>query len=164
IDGAQEGRLTAPRRPNQRRDRPRLDHHVDIVQRLLGPVPERELPGSDRARMLVYGRRVASARCRSRVVRHDASHPKRPVMYDSVRSSLGLVNIVSVGATSISSPPRKNAVWSETRPACCKLCVTITTVTSVRSSYINSSTFWVLIGSSDAVGSSRRITSGCVAR
>ena len=40
----------------------------------------------------------------------------------------------SVGATSTSSPCSMNAVRSETRAACCMLCVTITTVMSRRSS------------------------------
>jgi hypothetical protein len=40
------------------------------------------------------------------------------------------VNIVRVGAASTISPLRKKAVVSETRAACCMLCVTITTVMS----------------------------------
>ena len=61
---------------------------------------------------------------------------------------------------STSSPFSMNAVQSETRAACCMLCVTMTTVMSFRSSYTSSSTFCVLSGSSDAVGSSSSSTSG----
>ena len=52
------------------------------------------------------------------------------------------------------------AVWSDTRAACCMLCVTITTVTSPRSVYTSSSMRCVLSGSSAVVGSSSRSTRG----
>ena len=59
-----------------------------------------------------------------------------------------------------SSPMLKNAVESETRDACCMLCVTMTMVYSVRSSRINSSILSVAIGSRAEQGSSIKITSG----
>ena len=49
---------------------------------------------------------------------------------------------------------------SDTRAACCMLCVTMMTVTLPRSWWTSSSTFCVLSGSSDAVGSSSRMTLG----
>src|SRR3954469_12740866 len=55
-------------------------------------------------------------------------HPNLPVMYASVRGSLGIVNICGVGLNSTSSPFSMKAVESLTRAACCILCVTITSV------------------------------------
>ena len=61
--------------------------------------------------------------------------PTLPVTYSSVRGSSGLVKILSVAAYSTTWPVRcsfslsctvKNAVMSDTRAACCMLCVTIT--------------------------------------
>jgi len=65
----------------------------------------------------------------------EAIYPNFPVTYSSVHLSSGAVKIFSVGATSTSLPTRfpasslstlKNAVRSETRAACCMLCVTMT--------------------------------------
>ena len=53
-----------------------------------------------------------------------------------------------------------NAVKSDTRAACCMLCVTIRIVTRWRSSVISSSIFAVAIGSSAEVGSSNSRISG----
>ena len=61
-------------------------------------------------------------------------HPNLPVMYASVRSSLGRVKIWSVAPNSTSSPMKKNAVWSDARAACCRLCVTMMIVNSCLSS------------------------------
>ena len=55
-------------------------------------------------------------------------HPNLPVMYASVRSFAGEVKIRSVSSNSISSPRSKKPVKSETRAACCMLCVTMTMV------------------------------------
>src|SRR6266576_2071516 len=74
-------------------------------------------------------------------------HPKRPVMYASVRGSEGVVNICPVGENSISSPFSMNAVESLTRAACCMLCVTITSVQDGFNSKSNSSIFAVFTGS-----------------
>ena len=68
----------------------------------------------------------------------DVCHPHRRPLADSAEPAgdvvLGLlaragwVNIWSVGPASISRPWKKNAVRSETRAACCMLCVTMTIV------------------------------------
>ena len=55
--------------------------------------------------------------------------PNFPVTYSSVRESSGLVNILSVGPISTSSPLNMKAVVSATRPACCMLWVTTAIVT-----------------------------------
>ena len=47
IDAAQEGRLAAARRADQRGDDALLDLEVDVEQRLEGAVPEVEVPGLD---------------------------------------------------------------------------------------------------------------------
>src|ERR1700739_4134003 len=91
-------------------------------------------------------------------------HPKRPVMYASVRGSEGVVNIWPVGENSIRSPFSINAVASLTRAACCMLCVTITRVQDGFNSNNNSSIFAVFTGSSAEQGSSSRSTSGSTAR
>ncbi|EAP98521.1 hypothetical protein JNB_16193 [Janibacter sp. HTCC2649] len=57
----------------------------------------------------------------------------------------------------------KNAVWSDTRAACCMLCVTMTTVYWLLSSLIRSSMARVEIGSSAEHGSSMRSTCGSTA-
>jgi hypothetical protein len=69
-------------------------------------------------------------------VRAAFAQPNLPVTYSRVRSSSGLVKIFCVGANSTSWPTRrppcsslatvKNAVMSDTRAACCMLCVTMT--------------------------------------
>jgi hypothetical protein len=51
-----------------------------------------------------------------------------------VRGSLGAVNITRVGAASTISPESMKTVRSETRAACCMLCVTMITVMVLRSS------------------------------
>ncbi len=61
-------------------------------------------------------------------------HPNLPVIYASVRSSRGLVNICSVGPNSTSSPVKKKPVNSDARAACCRLCVTMMMVNSRLSS------------------------------
>src|SRR6266550_5028299 len=91
-------------------------------------------------------------------------HPKRPVMYASVRGSEGVVNICPVGENSIRSPFSMNAVESLTRAACCMLCVTITSVQDGFNSKSNSSIFAVFTGSSAEQGSSNKSTSGSTAR
>ena len=53
-------------------------------------------------------------------------HGVRPVRYDSVRASRGLVNTVSVGPYSSSSPRSRNPVRSDSRAACQRLRVAIT--------------------------------------
>src|SRR6202030_3601186 len=58
----------------------------------------------------------------------DNPHPKRPVIYASVRGSEGVVNMCPVGENSIRSPFSMKAVESLTRAACCMLWVTITKV------------------------------------
>ncbi len=55
-------------------------------------------------------------------------HPKRPVMYASVRGSGGVVNSFDVSMCSISFPSSMNAVKSLARAACCMLWVTIAIV------------------------------------
>ena len=55
-------------------------------------------------------------------------YPIRPVIYASVNSSLGFVNISVVSLNSIKSPNQKSPVLSDTRAACCILCVTMTMV------------------------------------
>src|SRR6202011_5920509 len=57
-------------------------------------------------------------------------HPNLPVIYASVRSSRGLVNIWSVGPNSTTWPEKKNAVYSDALAACCRLCVTMMIVNS----------------------------------
>src|SRR6266404_796020 len=91
------------------------------------------------------------------------AHPKRPVMYASVRGSEGVVNICPVGENSISSPFNMNAVESLTRAACCILWVTITRVQDGFNSKSNSSIFAVLTGSRAEHGSSSSKTSGSTA-
>ena len=61
------------------------------------------------------------------------------------------------------SSARKKAHWSDTRWACCMLWVTITTVTSSRSSAMVSSTRRVEVGSRAEQGSSISSTLGCTA-
>jgi len=73
------------------------------------------------------------------------------------------VKIFDVASTSTSSPRYMKAVKSETRAACCMLCVTMSTVTRWRSSVISSSIFAVAMGSSADVGSSNSRISGSVA-
>ena len=85
----------------------RLDHHVEGAQRLV-----------------LEGLQLL-AELRARLGRHQ---PNFPVTYSSVRLSLGVVKIFSVGASSTSSPVSMNAVLSATRAACCMLWVTITIV------------------------------------
>src|SRR5699024_4767319 len=55
-------------------------------------------------------------------------YPNLPVMYSSVRLSVGVEKIFSVSPNSTSSPSRKKAVLSDTRAACCMLWVTMITV------------------------------------
>src|SRR5690606_3409882 len=55
-------------------------------------------------------------------------HPNLPVMYASVRSSRGVVKSCCVGPYSTNSPMYRKPVKSETRAACCMLCVTTMTV------------------------------------
>ena len=55
-------------------------------------------------------------------------HPNLPVMYASVRSCAGAVKSCSVSPNSMSSPRSKKPVKSDTRAACCMLCVTIAMV------------------------------------
>ena len=74
-----------------------------------------------------------------------------------------MVKIFDVASTSTSSPRYMNAVKSDTRAACCMLCVTIRIVTRCRNSVISSSIFAVAIGSSAEVGSSNSRISGSVA-
>src|SRR6202521_1272705 len=76
------------------------------------------------------------------------AHPKRPVMYASVRGSDGVVNICPVGENSIKSPFSMKAVESLTRAACCMLWVTITRVHDGFNSNSNSSILAVFTGSS----------------
>ena len=94
----------------------RLDDQVEAAERLL--LELREL-------LLEVGA------CR---VGHAVS-PTLPVTYASVRESDGFVKIFSVSSNSTTRPERcsssssstvKNAVLSDTRAACCMLCVTIT--------------------------------------
>ena len=90
-----------------------------------------------------------------------------------MRLSAGFVKTFVVWSYSTRMPLRplpssrtstlKNAVMSATRAACCMLCVTITIVYSVLSSWIRSSMREVEIGSSAEAGSSIRITSGSTA-
>src|SRR5260370_14865829 len=87
------------------------------------------------------------------------SHPKRPVIYASVRASPGVVNNCGVGLNSINCPNSRNAVKSLTRAACCMLCVTITSVQRPFNCTSSSSIFAVLIGSSAEHGSSTKSTS-----
>ena len=54
-------------------------------------------------------------------IKRQMSQPKRPVIYASVRASLGVVNRCGVGLNSISCPVSRNAVKSLTRAACCML-------------------------------------------
>src|SRR5260370_18200477 len=87
------------------------------------------------------------------------SHPKRPVIYASVRASPGVVNNCGVGLNSINCPVSRNAVKSLTRAACCMLCVTITIVQRSFNCTSSSSIFAVLMGSSAEHGSSSKSTS-----
>src|SRR5260370_20496105 len=87
------------------------------------------------------------------------SHPKRPVIYASVRASPGVVNNCGVGLNSINCPVSRNAVKSLTRAACCMLCVTITIVQRSFNCTSSSSIFAVLMGSSAEHGSSSKNTS-----
>ena len=84
-------------------------------------------------------------------------------MISSVRLSCGIENNFSVSPASITSPNKKNTVLSETRTACCILCVTMTMVYCFFSSMTRSSILDVEIGSSAEVGSSIRMTSGSTA-
>src|SRR6266508_664273 len=74
------------------------------------------------------------------------------------------MNSSLVTPTSTSSPIRKKPAHSETRAACCILCVTMTMVSSFLRSRISSSILAVAIGSSAEHGSSIRSTSGWTAR
>src|SRR6185437_10961720 len=173
IDRAQQRGLATSGRADERRDRPLRDIERDTGDRPIHPIPEREVANDDSPGMPLRHRSGSSVAVRPRwpedrrrarlMRRHGLTHPNRPVMYASVRGSEGVVNSRSVGANSTSWPARNNAVRSEMRAACCMLCVTIRIVTSPRSSRTSSSTFCVLTGSSDAVGSSSNSTSGCVA-
>src|SRR5215218_9118996 len=113
------------------------------MKRLFGTVPERELVrldgygmlgtgnrkrGTDAARVLLLGH--SCSRFPILGSRRRRRHPNRPVIYASVRESEGVVNSAWVGASSTSSPASMNAVRSDTRAACCILCVTMTTVMS----------------------------------
>src|SRR3984893_6439882 len=99
----------------------------------------------------------------ARQVSASPPHPNRPVMYASVRGSLGVVNNCGVGLNSIICPVSKNAVKSLTRAACCMLCVTITMVQRSFNCTNSSSIFAVLMGSSAEHGSSSSRTSGSTA-
>jgi hypothetical protein len=63
-----------------------------------------------------------------------SGQPKRPLMYASVAGLSGLLKILVVAPYSMSLPGSptparlKKAVVSETRAACCMLCVTMTIV------------------------------------
>jgi hypothetical protein len=57
-----------------------------------------------------------------------SAHPILPVIYCSVISSFGLVNITPVLSNSTSSPSQRSPVQSDTLAACCMLWVTITMV------------------------------------
>src|ERR1035437_229087 len=161
VDGAEERGLPAPRRPDERGDRSRVNVEIDLEQRLLLAVPEREIAGLQDPRRA--GNRGAAGRLRHHDAADHVRHPNRPVMYASVRGSRGFVKISAVGENSTMSPCRKNAVKSDTRAACCMLCVTITTAMPARSSHTSSSTLCVQRGSSEAVGSSSSSTFGSVA-
>ena len=84
----------------------RLHHHVQSLERLLLEVAQLVLEAGPGL----------------------GHQPNFPVTYSSVRASCGVVNSFSVGLCSTSSPLSMNAVESETRAACCMLCVTITIV------------------------------------
>src|SRR5260370_2014338 len=88
------------------------------------------------------------------------SHPKRPVIYASVRASPGVVNNCGVGLNSINCPVSRNAVKSLTRAACCMLCVTITIVQRSFNCTSSSSIFSVLMGSSAEHGSCSKTPPG----
>ena len=60
-------------------------------------------------------------------------------MATDLRAIVSAVKIFSVVSNSTSLPSQKNAVWSETRAACCMLCVTMTIVYASFSSKIRSS-------------------------
>src|SRR5258707_13634875 len=53
------------------------------------------------------------------------SHPKRPVIYASVRASPGVVNNCGLGLNSITCPVSRDTVKRLTRPASCSFCVTL---------------------------------------
>src|ERR1035437_4962671 len=145
----------------ERGDRSRVNVEIDLEQRLLLAVPEREIAGLQDPRRA--GNRGAAGRLRHHDAADHVRHPNRPVMYASVRGSRGFVKISAVGENSTMSPCRKNAVKSDTRAACCMLCVTITTAMPARSSHTSSSTLCVRRGSSEAVGSSSSSAFGSVA-
>src|SRR5205809_483575 len=90
-------------------------------------------------------------------------YPNLPVMYDSVKASRGRSNSSRVLLTSMSFPRYIKAVVSDTRAACCMLCVTTTNVKSFFRSKIRSSIFAVAMGSRAEHGSSIRRTSGLTA-
>src|SRR3954454_17742188 len=89
--------------------------------------------------------------------------PNWPATYCSVRSSLGLVKIFWVSSTSTSWPSSMNAVTSDTRAACCMLCVTSTIVMRSFRSVRSSSILSVATGSKAEHGSSISRNSGCTA-
>src|SRR5690625_3307744 len=94
---------------------------LDSTQRPPGPKPG-ALPDCAAPRL---GRRnEVYARFAGHASAAELAQPNRPVTYSSVRGSVGLVKIRSVGATSMTSPSRKNAVVSLMRAACCMLWVT----------------------------------------
>src|SRR6185437_7177715 len=124
VDRSEECRFTASRRANQRGDAVWLDRKRHVEQCLLLSIEEGEVDSLDRPCCDGTGVGLDGQR----------THPNLPVMYASVRGSLGAVNSVFVDAASINAPSSMNAVRSETRAACCMLWVTIPTVTVERSS------------------------------
>ena len=143
VDRAQEGRLAAPRRTDERGDRARPASRGRC----------RTAPASPHTRRRTSGRpsvRRASERPRrwSRRWRRCGSAAATAVPRLTVVASSEPSGDVGLGARVLgrreqrrwSAPPRParpcsmNAVRSDTRAACCMLCVTMTTVMSRRSS------------------------------
>src|SRR5213078_4090113 len=112
-------------------DRVRRNRAADVVQRLGGAVPEAVGAGLEDGRMGGWAdgpflsRNAAHPPICPSAHRCRYAHPNRPVIYASVCSTFGLVKSSSVRPTSITLPRYMNAVKSETRAACCMLCVTI---------------------------------------
>ena len=113
IDRAQECRLTAPGRTDQRRNRVAGDRDRDAVQGLARAVQEIVGVGLQDGRMGGCAGRLLpfdTAHLPIGPSAHRRRHPNRPVIYASVCSTLGFMNSSFVLSTSTRLPRYMKAV------------------------------------------------------